>query len=746
MENRKRSWLGLIFTLLLFPAFAQEYGTIKVMNAEIQQPVDDAIILLQSLNKKSDRKQEIYFTDKNGVATNAYPEKSIAYIQAFGYKTIQDTVIPFLSYTFYLQKLEVDLNEVVVTGQYDINTSDKSVYNVKVIDEATIQSMAAQDLGDVLSNQLNCRISQDNILGSSLSINGISGQNVKILIDGVNIIGRENGNIDLNQINMNNVERIEIIEGPMSVSYGTDAIGGLINIVTRKSSSYPLEADLNLYYESVGTFNGDAALLWRKNNNSISLSGGRYFFDGFSEEDTSRFMEWKPKQQYFASVNYNYLGKSMKAGFKSDYLEQKIQNNGNPVLTPYQAYAFDDYYLTNRWNNALTNEWRFKNNGKLQLTNAYSYYKHIRNTYRMDLVTLEQSLLTGEETQDTAVFASWALRGTYSNNLPIRKLNYQAGYDINLENGKGAKLLSGQQHINDYALFGSLEYQLFKDFYVRPGLRFSYNTRYGAPVTPSLNLKYDFLANYSVRASYAHGFRAPTLKELDLYFVDVNHNVLGNNNLEAETSDNFAVSFTAANQAGAFKLKTEVSAFYNDIHNIITLALLEPSSQLYTYVNIDRYRTTGGTFSASLKSTHIFFTTGFSLTGLFNSLSDSFDIDKFSLTPEFQNNFVVTFPKAGFEGAVYLKNTGTTPGFNVDEDGAVYQTFIEPYTIIDLSLTKYILKKHMSFSAGVKNLLNVVNIESNGLGGSIHSSGGESIPYSVGRFVFASVRLKLYKE
>lgn len=736
----------MIFTLLLYPALAQEYGTIKVMNVETQQPVDDAIIILQSLSKKPDKKQQICFTNKNGEAINTYPEKAIVYIQLFGYQTVQDTVLPGISYSFYLQKLAVDLNEVVVTGQYDINTSDKSVYNVKVIDEAAIQSMAAQDLGDVLSNQLNCRLSQDNILGSSVSINGISGQNVKILIDGVNVIGRENGNIDLNQINMNNVERIEIIEGPMSVSYGTDAIGGLINIVTRKSSSYPLEADLNLYYESVGTYNGDVALLWRKNNNSISLSGGRDFFDGFSQADTSRFMEWKPKEQYFASFNYNYLGKSMKAGFKSDYLDQKIQNKGNPVLTPYQAYAFDDYYLTRRWNNALTNEWRLKNNGKLQLTNAYSYYRHIRNTYRMDLVTLEQSLLTGEETQDTAVFTSWSLRGTYSNSLPVRKLNYQAGYDINLEKGKGAKLLDGQQQINDYALFGSLEYQVFKDFYVRPGLRFSYNTRYGAPVTPSLNLKYDFRTNYSVRASYAHGFRAPTLKELDLYFVDVNHNVIGNNNLLAETSDNFAVSFTAGNQAGVFKLKTEISAFYNDIHNIITLALLEPATQLYTYVNIDRYRTTGGTFSASLKSTHFSFTTGFSLTGLFNSLSDSFDIDKFSMTPEFQNNFVVTFPKAGLEGAVYLKNTGTTPGFSVDADGAVYQTFIEPYTIIDLSLTKYVMKKHVAFSLGVKNLLNVVDIQSNALGGSIHSSGGESIPYSVGRFVFGSVRLKLYKE
>lgn len=112
-------------------------------------------------------------------------------------------------------------------------------------------------------------------------------------------------------------------------------------------------------------------------------------------------------------------------------------------------------------------------------------------------------------------------------------------------------------------------------------------------MTPSLNLKYDFLTRYSLRASYAHGFRAPSLKELDLYFVDVNHNVLGNPNLEAETSNNYLVSFSAANQVGAFNFSADVSLFYNDINNIISLALVEPVTQLYTYVNIDRYKTTG---------------------------------------------------------------------------------------------------------------------------------------------------------
>src|SRR5207253_6072970 len=133
-------------------------------------------------------------------------------------------------------------------------------------------------------------------------------------------------------INMNNVERIEIIEGPMSVSYGTDALGGLINIVTKKSSSFPFEGDLHLYYESVGTYNGDGTLFWRHGDHSLSLSGGRYFFDGFSLPDTSRYQEWKPKQQYFGTINYNYATRFLNIGLKTEYYNEEIQNKGTPVL------------------------------------------------------------------------------------------------------------------------------------------------------------------------------------------------------------------------------------------------------------------------------------------------------------------------------------------------------------------------------------------------------------------------------
>lgn len=152
---------------------------------------------------------------------------------------------------------QIPLESIVVTGQMKNSTVDLSVQKIKVIDRAKIDKMGAVSLRDVLTNELNFRITQDAVLGSRISVQGLSGSQVKILMDGVPIIGRLDGNIDLNQINLNNIERIEIIEGPMSVIYGTDASAGVINLITKKSSKNLYDLNANIYHDSKGNYNYD---------------------------------------------------------------------------------------------------------------------------------------------------------------------------------------------------------------------------------------------------------------------------------------------------------------------------------------------------------------------------------------------------------------------------------------------------------------------------------------------------------
>ncbi len=101
------------------------------------------------------------------------------------------------------------LDEVVITAQHEEKTVGESVHLVRVITNRRIAEQAAVNLQDLLRMEPGMRLGQDNILGSSLSIQGLSGQNVKILIDGVPVIGRLNWNVDLSQLNLNTIERIE---------------------------------------------------------------------------------------------------------------------------------------------------------------------------------------------------------------------------------------------------------------------------------------------------------------------------------------------------------------------------------------------------------------------------------------------------------------------------------------------------------------------------------------------------------
>ena len=172
---------------------------------------------------------------------------------------------------------------------------------------------------DVLSNEINIRISQDNILGSSMSIQGVSGQNIKILIDGIPVIGRLGGNIDISQINLNNVERIEIIEGPLAVNYGLDALAGTVNIITKKTFDSKINLKLNNYVESVGQYNTDAFLTCKIKNSNIGLSIGKYFFDGWDPSDPiyeipkprlanfTRSKQWNLKDQLFSKLEHNLV-------------------------------------------------------------------------------------------------------------------------------------------------------------------------------------------------------------------------------------------------------------------------------------------------------------------------------------------------------------------------------------------------------------------------------------------------------
>ena len=146
----------------------------------------------------------------------------------------------------------VELTDAVVTGERDGTSAKEALRMIRTVDEKSIAASGASQLNQLLNSQLNFRISQDPILGSGAALNGLGGEGLTVLVDGVPVRGRLNGQVDLSQLSLNNVERVELVNGPMAVEYGTNALAGTINLITKSNHREGLQLRATGQYETIG--------------------------------------------------------------------------------------------------------------------------------------------------------------------------------------------------------------------------------------------------------------------------------------------------------------------------------------------------------------------------------------------------------------------------------------------------------------------------------------------------------------
>lgn len=741
---------ALLITLQLFGTLLSFGQELKVVSEETKTPVAKASV---EINCTGSDKVVALVTNDKGIVTLPQSLQCTEYFVRITHSDFEEFTLTTSSrsnQTLELAPLSDNLKEVVITAQYAPGSAENAVHKIKVIDRSTIDRMGAQNLRDVLTNTMNVRLSQDNVLGSSMSLQGVSGQNVKILIDGVAVTGRVNGNIDISQINMNNVERIEIVEGPLSVSYGTDALAGTINIITKKFEKPSCTGSVSTYYESIGQYNFSGRVARSTEKMTFSLLGGRNYFDGWKYEDTPFYMEkelladsnrvkdWKPKEQYFGTFFAGVKFNKLRLGYTSDYFYEQIMNRGLP-RAPYFETAFDDYYTTHRFSNSLTLNGQLTKRLNTNLLFAYNYYQRVKNTYVNDLTTLNQQLTETASDQDTSKFLNFTARGTFSTFNNAAKLNGEIGYDLQHETGLGLRIKDNKQQIGDYAVFGSIEYRPTENLVIRPGLRVMYNTSYKAPLVPSINIKQNIGKRHSIRASYARGFRAPSLKDLYFYFVDVNHNIRGNEDLKAEYSHNFTLAYNNRFNIGKTAWKFENSYFYNNIENLITLA--QASATEYTYFNLSRFKTLGTQVQFEMNWNRLTASIGGSYVGRYNELSETYDSEPFMYSPEGRLNAQYLL-KGDFTASVFYKYTGETPNISIDENGAMYKSVIADYNTLDCSFSKGFYRRRIVLTIGAKNLFNVRNIVGTATS-SAHAGSSSTIPMAMGRTYFFKLDINL---
>ncbi|MDL5047984.1 TonB-dependent receptor [Oscillatoria amoena NRMC-F 0135] len=647
------------------------------------------------------------------------------------------------------------LDEVVVTGQYEPQSAHKSVYQVRVIPTEKLQARGAVRIQDVLNTELNIRFNQDMALGgSNLTMQGLSGQNVKVLIDGVPMVGRQgtSNEININQINVNSIERIEIIEGPMSVVYGADALAGVINIITKKSVDNQIDLTVKLHEETIGKEYGIGAgvhnqvlgLGYSRNHLRFRADFNHNYFGGWQGNASGRDKQWHPKDQLMMSGLAGYERGKSNVYYRLDYLFEDIYNPGE-----FQGgEALDQRYYTNRMMHQVqgvhTFSTKFQGNAALSFTD---YQRQTQSTV-VNESTGESYLAIGDGLQDVTDFDGLTLRSTFQYKWND-KVSLQPGIDLNYEAGSGGRIKEGTQRISDYALFASLEWKAHPSVQIRPGVRMIYNSVYAAPpVVPSVNAKINIGLRHDLRLAYGRGFRAPSLRELYFDFFDASHSIEGNTDLEAELSHAISGSWAfRIAQEEALAFTTTLGGFYNTIENMIGYGQKPGNSLVTTYLNIERYKTTGFTLNATWKYQAFELAGGFGYTGRYNQLSESYeDVTEFVWSPEITASATYRFVKAGLDLFLNYKFTGKTPFYEIINDNGNQVARLaeqDAWSWADLSAVKQ-LGKHLSLTAGVRNLFDITSVNSTAMASGAHTGGGTR-PIGYGRSYFFSINYSLTK-
>lgn len=743
MKRTKHYFALLAFLAGLQQLFGQDAQLI-LRDARSREAVAFAHILFRSLDQ---RQTLAAVADIEGKAALQISKKGIVQVSALGYKLKTDTIMPGQTKQLSLQPEIMNIDEVVVTGQYVPQPVDKSIFRVKVIGAKHIEQRASNNLSELMTSELNIRGMVDGALGSRITLQGLGGEHIKFLIDGVPVIGRMNGNIDLGQLNLYNVKQIEIIEGPMSVIYGSNALAGVINILTKDQAISRFNNRAEAYFESVGVYNFNASSTISRKKWTISAAGARNFFDGYSAIDTTRSKRWKPKRQYNADISAGYAHMGTSARLNVSYFNELLRDKGN-LLKPYFETAFDSDFATNRLTTRLDYKQKVLSNRYLNILASYSYFDRRKNTWFNDLTTLEKVLTNNVFDQDTSRFDQWLLRSEFSKSDLSSSFNYQLGIELNAEQGYGRRILDKKQQIGDYATFLSLKLQPTPRLMLQPGARYSYNTRYKAPLVYSLNLKYDLRETLSLRASAAKGFRAPSLKELYLEFVDVNHNIRGNKNLKAESSQNYNLALRYHHEKPSYDYGFEASIFFNSITNSITLAALNTADQLYTYVNLDKMITQGYQLQFNNRIyPWLELKFGLGQTGRQQIQSSKPKVDAIYSTDVIAQ-VGYTWRRVDTRFGAYYKYNGDYPEIFVAQDGTIFRTIMKGYHTLDLNASRAFFDRRLQVQLGAKNLFNNTNIAivGNSGGGGIHSGGGGgSSPVGWGRTWFVRLNINLDK-
>lgn len=506
-----------------------------------------------------------------------------------------------------------ELEGVIVTATRNERMMGNLPMPVSLVSKSTIKSMGSVRLNDVLTEQTGLVVvPQVNAQGNGIQLQGFNPDYTLILIDGEPIIGRYTGSLELSRIAVGNIKQIEIVKGPSSSLYGSDALAGVVNIITEKPKGNKATASLRYGTNNTLDVNGDVSLIARKLG--IYVFANRYHTDGYDLSPQNYGKTVSPFTNYTLNsrISYKFNTKTdlSIAGrfFHEDQVFRfEVESNGDVIRTAGIGNTSDWNFnpvLTHRFSN------RFKMVGRYYKT----YYKTETN------LTLQSDGSQYYHDDFKQSFARPEVNAEYYFN-DRNILTVGGGYIKETVQTSRYGDEATRKQSTQYGFFQH-EWMPQDRLTVIAGGRYDYNTIYGSQFSPKLSSRYEVNKNLTLKVSGGVGFKSPDFRQLYFNFNNSaggGYSVLGTEvavsrlkelddagqidtylfdpallgNLQAERS----VSINAGGHATLLSsLTMDVNFFHNSINNLIetqAVAITKSGQSIYSYRNIQRAYTQG---------------------------------------------------------------------------------------------------------------------------------------------------------
>ena len=696
----KNTRLYILFLLALpFTVFAQ-MGTIRgTVLDNNNQPLPFANVVLKKKNIGNTSNTEGVFEFKN-VALGDY----ILVVSAVGFQNAEQRINlnstdKALIINIKMTVSDESLNEVVITGTMKEVRRSESPAPIEVFNAQFFLKNPTPNLFESLGNingvrpQLQCSVCNT----GDIHINGMEGPYTMILIDGMPIVSGLSTVYGLMGIPNSMIERMEVMKGPASTLYGSEAVGGLINVITKTPSRAPI-LSLDVSATSYQEFNNDLSAKFKIGKATSLVSGNYFHFDKRWDINNDNFTDVTLAKR--ASI-FNKWSFDRAENRRSDIAFRYVWENrfGGELAWNPRFNGTDSIYgesiLTNRFEVIGTHDFSTKQPLKLQ----YSLNSHDqKSAYGTTLFDAQQRIGFAQLTTPHTIGKHDLLFGA--------ALRYTF-YDDNTTATSDAvnPSVSTPSKVWLPGVFAQNEVTFNAKSKILLGIRFDYNAQHGSILSPRFNYKWTPNANNTIRVSYGNGFRVANVFSEDHAALTGARTVEVREALRPEKSHNVNVNYVTKFYPKFGFIGLDASVFYTYFNNKI-IADYDTDPNKIIYDNLKGYGVSQGiTLNSDFNFTNgLKILAGATLMDVFTKESNNLAVWQVQ-TPRFTANWSASYTT--LKGGLTFDLTGTTTSpmrlpIQPDDFRAAQSPW---FSIVNIQIKKEIRKGFEVYS-GVKNILN----------------------------------------